>query len=82
MNLKVSKIVEETHDSRTFFEDAEEGGRQFDYTAGQYLTFRFDDISTKPVVRSYTMSSSPIEKENIAVTVKEVENGFVKFLSL
>ena len=23
------------------------------------------------------MSSSPIEKENIAVTVKEVENGFV-----
>ena len=60
MNLKVSKIVSETHDTKTFYlEDADDGGLVFDYIAGQYLTFRFDTLSEKPIVRSYTMSSSP-----------------------
>ncbi len=78
MPLKVSKIKEETHDTKTlFFEDAEDGGRQFDYLAGQYLTFRFDNIADKPEVRSYTMSSSPNQKEAVAVTVKEVDDPFV-----
>jgi len=78
MKLRISKIIQETHDTRTlFFVDDEEGGRAFDYTAGQYLTFRFDDLGPKPMARSYTMSSSPCETNHIAVTVKELTKGIV-----
>lgn len=78
MNLKVSSIIDETPDTKTFYMvDADDGGRAFDYLAGQYLTFRFDDLGSKPLVRSYTMSSSPCQNESIAVTVKRVEGGVV-----
>lgn len=78
MQLRVAEIKDETHDTRTLYlVDAEEGGRQFDYTAGQYLTFRFDDLTAKPLVRSYTMSSSPNQADHIAITVKIVEHGLV-----
>jgi len=78
MNLRIERIIDECHDTKTLiFVDADEGGRQFDYVAGQYITFRFDDVADKPVVRSYTMSSSPRENQFIAVTVKEVEDPFI-----
>lgn len=78
MNLKVTKVIDETWDSKTIvMEDQEEGGRPWDYWAGQYLTFRFDDIAEKPIVRSYTMSSSPCQLTHCAVTVKRVEGGFI-----
>lgn len=78
MNLRVSAILNETHDTKTFvLVDADEGGCQFDYDAGQYLTFRFDHIEAKPLVRSYTLSSSPNQKDFIAFTVKRVEKGVV-----
>ncbi len=78
MNLLVTRIVQETPDCRTlYFVDNEDKNCPFDYIAGQYLTFRFDTLSEKPVVRSYTMSSSPNQDGFFAVTVKEVENGFV-----
>ena len=49
MNLKVIEVIEETHDTKTFVMiDADEGGRPWDYWAGQYLTFRFDDVGDKP----------------------------------
>lgn len=78
MNLRVSRIIDETADTKTFFlVDADEGGRPWDYLAAQYLTFRFDSIGAKPLVRSYTMSSSPRELDYSAVTVKRVEGGIV-----
>jgi len=78
MNLKVVRVEEDTHDTKTFFmHDADEGGRQFDYDAGQYLTFRFDDVGPKPLVRSYTMSSSPNQPDAVAFTVKRVEGGLI-----
>jgi glycine betaine catabolism B len=78
MNLKVIKVIEETHDTKTFvMVDQDEGGRPWDYWAGQYLTFRFDTIGEKPIVRSYTMSSSPNQGETCAFTVKRVEKGLV-----
>jgi ferredoxin-NADP reductase len=78
MNMQVVRIVEETHDCKTFFlQDADDGSYQFDYFAGQYLTFRFDSLSKPPAVRSYTLSSCPREKNEIAITVKKIEQGFV-----
>ena len=78
MNLRVAEVIHETWDTDTFIlVDADEGGRPFDYIAGQYLTFRFDDIEAKPIVRSYTMSSSPLQGDYSAFTVKRVEGGKV-----
>ena len=78
MNLKVTRVIEETWDTKTFvMEDAEDGSCPFDYIAGQYLTFRFDDISERAVARSYTMSSSPNQEGFAAVTIKRVVGGLV-----
>ena len=78
MNMRVTDIVTETPDTLTFvMVDAEEGGRPFDYVAGQYLTFRFDGVTEKPIVRSYTMSSSPCQPDMSAFTVKRVTGGLV-----
>lgn len=77
MKLRVKEIIHETHDTDTFIlVDDEDDNRPFDYFAGQYLTFRFDDVTPKPIVRSYTMSSSPNQKD-AAFTVKRVENGVI-----
>ena len=77
MPLKITRRIEECRDTVTLvFEDADEGGRVFDFLAGQYLTFRFDTLAAKPVVRSYTMSGSPSEKDAAYVTVKAVERSF------
>jgi len=78
MNLRVTEVNTETPDTLTFvMVDADDGGRPFDYVAGQYLTFRFDGIVDKPVVRSYTMSSSPLQPDISAFTVKRVEGGLI-----
>ena len=78
MNLKVTRIEDETWDTKTFYlEDAQDGGCPFDYIAGQYLTLRFDKITEKAVARSYTMSSSPVQEGFAALTIKRVESGLV-----
>jgi glycine betaine catabolism B len=78
MGLRIDEIRDETPDTKTFiFVDPETGGRAFDYRPGQYLTFRYDSIAAKPIVRSYTMSSAPVDGDFAAVTVKRVEGGVV-----
>ncbi|MCX6131892.1 MAG: FAD-binding oxidoreductase [Proteobacteria bacterium] len=78
MSLRVTEVIDETWDTKTFLlEDADEGSCPFDYIAGQYLTFRFDDISERAVARSYTMSSSPNQQGFAAVTIKRVPGGLV-----
>ncbi len=78
MGLRIDKIRDETPDTKTFiFVDPDTGGRAFDYRPGQYLTFRYDSIAAKPIVRSYTMSSAPVDGDFAAVTVKRVEGGVV-----
>lgn len=78
MNLQIVKISTETHDTKTLYlVDQEMGGRAFDYRAGQYLTFRFDALAAKPLVRSYTIASSPCEADYITITVKVLDKGIV-----
>ncbi len=57
--------------------DAEEGGCPFDYHAGQYLTFRFDNFVGGAIARSYTMSSAPRQRDFISITVKRTVGGVV-----
>lgn len=75
-SLRVKEVVKETADTATLvFEIPQELTETFQYTQGQYLTLRLN-INGKEQRRSYSMCSSPLEKD-IAVTVKRVKNGVV-----
>lgn len=72
--LKVRQITPETPDTVTIdFEIPEELQHNFNYKQGQHITVRAH-INGKEIRRSYSMSSSPIEK-SFAVTVKKVQGG-------
>jgi ferredoxin-NADP reductase len=73
--LAVADVVDETADTRSFvlrippaLED------RFAYAAGQFCTFRAT-VGGEPVVRCYSMSSSPDTGDPFAVTVKRVPGG-------
>jgi ferredoxin-NADP reductase len=75
--LRVARIFEEAPDVKTFRFTAPKGGRlPFSYLPGQFLslTVRQDD---KPVRRSYTIASSPSQRDYVEITVKRVEQGAV-----
>ncbi|KUN80757.1 ferredoxin--NADP reductase [Streptomyces griseoruber] len=65
--VRITRIVDETPDVRTFALDA-----GFSYRAGQFLTFRLCGT-----LRSYSMSSSPDTDGELCVTVKRVPGGLV-----
>jgi len=72
--LTVRSVTPETSDTVTIeFEVPEELQDQFAYTQGQYVTIRRRTASHE-LRRSYSMSSSPLEKR-LAVTVKKVVGG-------
>lgn len=65
--VRITRVVEETPDTRTFTLDA-----RFPYRAGQFLTFKVCGT-----LRSYSMSSSPDTDAEVCVTVKRVPGGVV-----
>ncbi|MFJ9710404.1 2Fe-2S iron-sulfur cluster-binding protein [Streptomyces sp. NPDC101234] len=65
--VRITRIVDETPDTRTFALDA-----PFPYRAGQFLTFKVCGT-----LRSYSMSSSPDTDGELCVTVKRVPGGLV-----
>jgi len=65
--VRVTRIIQETADTRTFVLDA-----PFSYRAGQFLTFRICGT-----LRSYSMSSSPDTDSELMTTVKRVPDGLV-----
>ena len=74
--MKVDKIVKETEDASTiYFDVADDLENEFLYEAGQYLTLKFN-IDGKEERRSYSICTSPIEKE-LAVNVKRVKKGVI-----
>jgi 3-ketosteroid 9alpha-monooxygenase subunit B len=73
--LKVTGVVDETVDARSFVLEIPPAlERAFAYTAGQYCTFRAT-IGGEPVVRCYSMSSSPDTGDRFTVAVKRVAEG-------
>jgi 3-ketosteroid 9alpha-monooxygenase subunit B len=73
--LRVVGVVDETPDSRSFvLEIPPELEHNFTYAAGQFCTFRAF-IDGEPVVRSYSMSSSPDTGDPFTVAVKRVPGG-------
>ena len=73
--LRVSDVVDETADTRSFvLEIPSELERTFRYAAGQFCTFRAT-IDGDDVVRCYSMSSSPDAGDPFMTTVKRVPTG-------
>jgi ferredoxin-NADP reductase len=73
--LAVIDVVDETADTRSFVLEIPPALAQtFAYTAGQFCTFRAT-IEGEPVVRSYSMSSSPDCHDPFTTTVQRVPGG-------
>jgi 3-ketosteroid 9alpha-monooxygenase subunit B len=74
-SLVVADVVDETADTRSFvLEIPSELAATFAYAAGQFCTFRAT-IDGEPVVRCYSMSSSPDTPDPFTTTVKRVPGG-------
>ena len=70
--LTIKKITSETQDFKTFvFEE----GHNIKYEAGQFLTL-VHNPGPNEVRRSYSITSSPVLNEPLAVGVKRIPNGF------
>jgi ferredoxin-NADP reductase len=73
--LTVADVVDETADTRSFvLEIPATLAQRFAYAAGQFCSFRAM-IDGEPIVRCYSMSSSPDTGDPFAVTVKRVPGG-------
>lgn len=70
IEVTCSKIFNETHDVKTFVFTAAPN-ILFRYKPGQFATLHLN-IDGKPVIRSYTISSTPSRPHFISVTVKQV----------
>ena len=74
--LKVARIVDETHDVKTFrFVNPTGGPIPFTHIAGQYLNLALT-IDGKRVNRSYTISSSPNQRAYCEISVKCASMGY------
>ena len=77
--LRVTGIFTETHDVKTF-RLAQPDGEQlpFNYEPGQFVTFSLSIPGQEKVVkRSYTIASSPSQRDYMEVTIKREEHGLV-----
>jgi ferredoxin-NADP reductase len=75
MNLLLAQIEQQTHDTKTLrFQIPRE--RQLRAKPGQFLNFQWT-IDGQRVMRSYTISSSPIHGNYVEITPKRTENGCV-----
>jgi len=73
--LRVSDVIDETADARSFVLEIPPAlTTTFAYAAGQFCTFRAA-VDGDPVVRCYSMSSSPEMGDPFTVTVKRVPGG-------
>jgi ferredoxin-NADP reductase len=74
-SLAVAGVVDETDDTRSFVLEIPDAlADTFRYSAGQFCTFRAV-IGGEPVVRCYSMSSSPDAGDPFTTTVKRVPEG-------
>ena len=73
--LTVADVIDETADTRSFVIEIPPAlKKRFAYAAGQFCTFRAA-IGGEPIVRCYSMSSSPDTGDPFTVTVKRVPGG-------
>ncbi|MFI5264801.1 MAG: FAD-binding oxidoreductase [Candidatus Kapaibacterium sp.] len=75
--LKVKEIIRETPEAVSLgFDVPSELKQEYKYKQGQYLTLRFM-IDGEEIRRSYSICSSPFEKDKLEVAIKKVKGGKV-----
>jgi ferredoxin-NADP reductase len=75
--LRVRRVRRETAEASSFVLDVPAELRHaFDYEAGQFCTFRVW-VDGQPLVRCYSMCSSPVVDTELQVTVKRIPGGVV-----
>ncbi|QMU30995.1 ferredoxin--NADP reductase [Adhaeribacter radiodurans] len=72
--LTIREIREEARGVKIFYFE-EDSANKVNYQAGQYLTL-VRQTSTGEIRRSYSITSSPVLFEPLAIGVKRIENGF------
>jgi ring-1,2-phenylacetyl-CoA epoxidase subunit PaaE len=73
-DLKVKNVIQETKDAITIV--FEQPAQKIQYKAGQFLTL-IVPVQGKDVRRAYSLCSSPFVDNDLAVTVKRVDNGLM-----
>ncbi|WP_298723144.1 hybrid-cluster NAD(P)-dependent oxidoreductase [uncultured Oceanisphaera sp.] len=73
--VRCVKVIQETWDVRTFCFMAEQPVMFF-FKPGQFVTLELE-IDGRPVMRSYTISSSPSLPYSFSITIKRVPGGLV-----
>jgi ferredoxin-NADP reductase len=75
--LRIGEVITETAEASSFVLDVPDALRSaFTYEAGQFCTFRVR-VDGQPLLRCYSMSSSPAVEEELRVTVKRTPGGVV-----
>lgn len=74
-DLTIKNIVQETKDAITIVL-SHPAGKKITYKSGQFLTL-IAPVQGKEVRRAYSLCSSPFVDEDLAVTVKRVEDGLM-----
>ncbi len=73
--LRVAAIFEETPKVKTFrLMEPDKGPMPFTFKPGQFLSFSAE-IDGRPIRRSYTIASSPTQRDYVELTVKREEHG-------
>lgn len=68
--VRCSRVVDETPDTKTFYFMADPP-ILFDYQPGQFVNLEVE-IDGKPVIRPYSISSSPTRPYHLSLTIKRV----------
>ncbi|RYD74405.1 MAG: ferredoxin--NADP reductase [Sphingobacteriales bacterium] len=71
-SLRINHIQQETSDSKSFY--LKEEGEKISYKSGQYLTLILPNHAEE-IRRSYSIISSPVLHEPLAIGVKRIPNG-------
>ncbi len=75
--LTVLDVVEETPDAHSItFEVPEDAAEHFGYKPGQFLTVAVPSDQTGIAARCYSLSSSPVGRGPITITVKRTADGY------
>lgn len=72
--LRVTELVEETHDSMSVLFAPPDQPQAFTYKPGQFLTLRIPG-QAQSIARCYSLASAPQVDAALKVTIKRVRNG-------
>src|SRR2546423_2264367 len=74
LQLRISRIIEETGDTKSFYLEPLDKKVIINYKAGQFLTLLIS-YNKREIRRSYSLGSSPLVDKQLFITVKRKVNG-------